>query len=90
MGATSETTFRVTWTYDTTESRVTQWTIRYAVSGTGTWTELSLSSQAQRHNDFVLTQSDSGKTYAVEVIAVSDGTSSQGTSVEVTLSKYGI
>ena len=82
--------FRVTWEYDATGSRLTQWTLRYAEKG-GAYTERTLTDPGAREHYFTFSTSDSGKTYAVEIIAISDGASSTDVGrKEVTLSEYTI
>ena len=84
---TTTSSFRVTWEYDTTKSRVTQWTVRHAEKG-GAYTEKSLTDPGAREHYFTFETSDSGKTYSVEIIAISDGASSTDVGrKEVTLSK---
>ena len=79
--------FRVTWEYDASKSRVTKWTVRHAVVG-GAWAERSLDNPAARDHYFTLSTSDSGRTYNVEIIANSDGASSIDVGrIQVTLSK---
>ena len=85
---TTTSSFRVTWEYDETKSRVTQWVVRHAEVG-GAFTERSLTDSGVREHYFTFSTSDSGKTYSVEIIAKSDGASSTDVGrEEVTLSKY--
>ena len=84
---TTTSSFRVTWEYDAARSRVTQWTLRHAVKG-GAFTERSLTDPGAREYYFTFSTSDSGRTYSVEIIAISDGASSTDVGrKEVTLSK---
>ena len=80
--------FRIAWDYDAARSRVTQWTVRHAEVG-GAWTERPLINPDAREYDFTFRISDSGKTYSIEIIANSDGTTSTDIEpMEVTLSEY--
>ncbi len=87
---TTTNSFRVMWEYSADTSRVTQWTVRHReAQGTGDWTERSLPDPSDREAVFVLTNADSGKTFAVQIIATADDTSSSDIGeVQVTLSKY--
>ena len=67
-----------------------QWTVRHAEKG-GAWTERSITDPGAREHYFTFSTSDSGKTYSVEIIAVSDGALSIDVGRrEVTLSEYTI
>ena len=80
--------FRIVWSYNQASSRVTQWTVRHAVQGTGAWTELSITDPSAREHFITLNSFDSGKTFVVEIIANSDGASSTDIGrAHVTLSK---
>ena len=84
---TTTNSFRVVWDYDAARSRVTQWTVRHAEVG-GAWTERSLTNPDAREYYFILTISDSGKIYSVEIIANSEGaTSTDVEQIEVRLSE---
>ena len=85
---TTTSSFRVTWEYDATRSRVTQWTVRHAEKG-GAFTERSLTDPEAREHYFTFSTPDSGKTYSVEIIAKSEGASSTDVGrKDVTLSEY--
>ncbi len=79
----------MTWEYDRSKSRVTDWTVRHRVRGVGAGTVRSITDPNAREAFFDLNAADSGRTFLVEVVAVADGISSSGGGqTSVTLSKF--
>ena len=84
---TTTTGFRVAWDYDQTTSRVTHWTVRYAVVG-GAWTVNDIPNPNAKEHFVNPGLSYSGRKFDVEIIANSGGASSAEIGqTQVTLSK---